>query len=424
MFETALRADAKRKIRQIGKADIVVGIPSYRNVKTIAGVMEAAATGLASAYPDLRTVLVNVDGGSSDGTPQAAAQVPMPRTVKRIMTGYIGMSGKGSATRAVFQIAHALEAQACVILDADLKNVTPMWIPAFAEPILSGRYEYATPYYTRPRTEAAAVDLLAYPLSRMLFGRDVRQPTGGEFGISVELAGHFADKDVWETDVARAGIGIWMTAMATQEERRMCQVALGTKRHEAREPSSTTDQAFAQSIGTLFRMAYILRRIWLSFPQVQPVPIEGDTPLQEPDEGILTEEYLVDRFRNATKRQRRMWKTVLTPRLWEKIKEIREQPLETFRFPDSLWAECVCDFLVVYNKGEADPDRVVNALIPLCCARQLAYLRETEGMPVEETERIVGRQAEAFIAARPYLFDRWESYIPWAPTPGVSQRRL
>jgi hypothetical protein len=320
-------------------------------------------------------------------------------------------------------MAHALQAQACIILDADLMNITPAWIRALADPILSGRYAYATPYYTRPRTEAATVDLLAYPLSRMLFGTDVRQPTGSEFGISVELAGHFADKDVWETDVARAGIGVWMTTVATQERRRMCQVALGTKRHEAREPSSTTDQAFGHAIGTLFRMAYILRRIWLSLPEVQPVPIEGDTPLQEPDEGIITEEYLVDRFRNATKRQRRVWKAVLTPTLDEQIEAILEQPTETFQFPDRLWAECICDFLVVYNKGEADPDRVVNALIPLCCARQLAFLRETEGMGVEKTERIIKRQAEAFIAARPYLLDRWQTYIPWAPTPGGSQRK-
>ncbi len=423
MFETALKADARRKIRQIGKADIVVGIPSYRNAKTIAGVVEAAATGLVAAYPDLRAVLVNVDGGSSDGTPQAAAEVPIPRTVKRIVTGYFGMAGKGSAVRAVFQIAHAMEAQACVILDADLMNLTPLWIRALASPILSGRYEYATPYYTRPRTEAATIDLLAYPLSRMLFGRDVRQPTGSEFALSVELAGHFADKDVWETDVARAGIGAWMTTVATQEGRRMCQVALGTKQHEAREPSSTTDQAFAQMVGTVFRMAYILRRIWLSFPQVQAVPIEGDTPLREPDEGIITEEYLLDRFRNATKRQRRTWKTVLLPSLEEQIEELLGQPADNFQFPDHLWAQCVGDFLVVYNKGEADPDRVVNSLIPLCCARQLAFLRETEGMSVEETEGIVRRQAEAFIAARPYLFDRWETYVPWAAAPGSGPRK-
>ena len=146
-------------------------------------------------------------------------------------------------------------------------------------------------------------------------------------------------------------------------------------------------------------------------------------PASREDEGIITEEYLVDRFRNATKRQRRVWKAVLTPSLDEQIGAILEQPTETFQFPDRLWAECICDFLVVYNKGEADPDRVVNALIPLCCARQLAFLRETEGMAVETTERIIKRQAEAFIAARPYLLDRWQTYIPWAPTPGGSQRK-
>lgn len=423
MFETALRADARRRIRQIGRADVVVGIPAYRNAKTIAALVQQAAIGLAAHYPDLRVVLVVADGGSTDDTVEAASAPPMPDSVKRIVTGYHGVTGRGSAVRAIFQIATALEADACIVLDGDLKAMPPWWVQALAGPILSGDYEYVTPYYTYPRTESGPIDLIAYPLLRALLGRDVRQPTADVFGVSGELAGHFADKDVWETEVARAGVGVWMTAVAIQEGRHMGQVALGTLRHESREPSTTTDQAFSQMVGTLFRMAYIFRKTWLTFPQVQATPVVGNVPLQQADRGILTETYLSGRFRQASKRHRRLWQVALTPEHLDEVREILNQPNEGFRFPDDLWARCVYDFIVVYNKGEADPDRVVEALIPLCCVRQLAFLQETQGLSVEETERVVARQADAFVRQRPYLRERWEVYVPWASGPNASPSR-
>lgn len=423
MFETALRADARRRIRQIGRADLVAGIPTYRNAKTIAALVQQVAMGLAAHYPDLRGVLVVADGGSTDDTVEAALVPAMPESVKRIVTGYHGVTGRGSAVRAIFQMATALEADACIVLDGDLKAMPPWWVQALAGPVLSGDYEYVTPCYTYPRTESGPIDLIAYPLLRALLGRDVRQPTADVFGVSGELAGHFADKDVWETEVARAGVGVWMTAVAIHEGRRIGQATLGARRHESREPSTITDQAFSQMVGTLFRMAYIFRKTWLTFPQVQPTPVVGNVPLQEADRGILTETYLSERFRQASKRHRRLWQVALTPEHLDEVREILNQPNEGVRFPDDLWARCVYDFIVVYNKGEADPDRVVEALIPLCCARQLAFLQETQGMSVEERERVVVRQAEAFIRQRPYLRERWEVYVPWASGPNTSPPR-
>ena len=55
---------------QVGSADIVVGIPSYNNARTIGHVTSAALAGLAKYFPDRRSVVLNSDGGSSDGTPE------------------------------------------------------------------------------------------------------------------------------------------------------------------------------------------------------------------------------------------------------------------------------------------------------------------------------------------------------------------
>jgi len=62
---------------------------------------------------------------------------------------------------------------------------------------------------------------------------------------------------------------------------------------------------------------------------------------------------------------------------------------------------------VVYNEGEGDPDRVVEALLPLFYGRTATYIRETEGLSLEERERIVEDIVQSFLGARPAFNDLW-----------------
>src|SRR5207245_1680293 len=66
---SALAADMRRALRAQDRADLVVGIPSFRNAATIGHVTKAAAEGLRRHFPDKRAVIVNAAGGSEDGPP-------------------------------------------------------------------------------------------------------------------------------------------------------------------------------------------------------------------------------------------------------------------------------------------------------------------------------------------------------------------
>ena len=67
MPDHRLPPELRRAVDQLGSADIMVGIPSYRNAATIGHVARAAQAGLVQYFPDLRPVLVNADAGSPDG---------------------------------------------------------------------------------------------------------------------------------------------------------------------------------------------------------------------------------------------------------------------------------------------------------------------------------------------------------------------
>lgn len=71
---TPLTPETEAQVEQFDRTDILVGIPSFNNVETIGHVVRAVSAGLAKYFPQARAVLVNSDGGSTDGTQQVVAQ--------------------------------------------------------------------------------------------------------------------------------------------------------------------------------------------------------------------------------------------------------------------------------------------------------------------------------------------------------------
>jgi len=53
------------------------------------------------------------------------------------------------------------------------------------------------------------------------------------------------NQEVWETDVARYGIDIWMTTNAIIQDFKICQANLGVKIHDVKDP--------AKHLGPMFR---------------------------------------------------------------------------------------------------------------------------------------------------------------------------
>ncbi|GAG67472.1 unnamed protein product [marine sediment metagenome] len=66
--ESSLAEEARDQIEEMGKADILVGIPSFNNEKSIEHVVRAVQYGLAKYFPKFRSVVMNSDGGSTDKT--------------------------------------------------------------------------------------------------------------------------------------------------------------------------------------------------------------------------------------------------------------------------------------------------------------------------------------------------------------------
>src|SRR6185295_3408714 len=82
---TVLTPAIRDEVARLGKADIMVGIPSFKNAATIGYVVRAAQAGLVQYFPDLHPVVVNSDAGSPDGTGRVVIETEPPDYIERIL---------------------------------------------------------------------------------------------------------------------------------------------------------------------------------------------------------------------------------------------------------------------------------------------------------------------------------------------------
>src|SRR5688572_10453563 len=225
MPQPVLTPAIREEIARLERADIMVGIPSFKNAATIGYVVRAAQAGLVQYFPDLRPVVVNSDAGSPDGTGRVVIDTEPPDYIEQILLvrpshklsrvsltypEIDGVGGKGAALRTIFQIANALKVQALVVVDSDLRSIVPEWIELLAGPIHKGGFDYVAPLYSRYKYDGTITNTVTYPLTRSLYGLRIRQPIGGDFGVSGDLVAHYLEQDDWDADVSKFGIGIWM----------------------------------------------------------------------------------------------------------------------------------------------------------------------------------------------------------------------
>ncbi len=420
---SVLDPEVIRRCQDIGCADILVGIPSFRNADTIAHVVRTAAEGMVRYFPGLRPVIVNSDGGSTDDTVRVVLDTPVPPEVEKIVTPYKGLPGKGSAFNAIFEVASRLRARICVVVDSDLRSITPEWIRLLGEPVWKNSYGFVAPYYIRHKYDGTITNCLAYPLTQALYGRRIRQPIGGDFGFTGSLALLYSHMDVWKSDIAKFGIDIWMTTTALAEGFRVCQSSMGVKIHNVKDPGSDLGSMFTQVASTIFTLMREYEVKWMGVQGSMPTRVFGEPQQVEPEPVDINVENLMDHFLVGFVEYEEMWRRIMDPSTYRELLQVVKQAENwergTFSYPDQLWARTVYDFAVAYNFLEEYPrGEMVEALVPLYCAKTAAFRFRTANLGTLEAEQLVQQGADEFELLKPYLLDRWRKAKQLSRRPG------
>ncbi len=452
MPQTALTPAIRDEIARLGQADIMVGIPSFKNAATIGYVVRAAQAGLVQYFPDLRPVVVNSDAGSPDGTGRVVVETEPPDYIEQILlvrpTSKLqrvsltypeidDVGGKGAALRTIFEIADALKVQALVVVDSDLRSIVPEWIELLAGPILKGGYDFVAPLYARYKFDGTITNTVTYPLTRALYGHRIRQPIGGDFGVSGDLVKHYLELDDWTPDISRFGIDIWMTTSAVTAGFAVCQTRLGAKIHDPKDPGSDLGPMFRQVVGTIMRLANKYPDQWISIKGSHDVPAYGFERIIEPPPLEVNTLRLLSEFNAGSLTLADTWGRMLAPETLETVLELAAEAgrledaartklgiggdvgsttattlemadaVATFHFPDDLWAKVVYDMIIAARDPKPSLETIVASLVPIYFGRVASFIIENRSVTTDQAEERVERQAREFELLKPYLAARW-----------------
>lgn len=407
-FSTALRQPVRRQLERLEKADIVVGIPCFNNESTIAHVIKTVEEGLHLNFSHQRCVVFIADGGSVDDTREESDVIAASPWIERIITIYRGVPGKGTALRAIFEATALLNAKVCVIYDSDLRSITVDWVKSMVDAILGDGVDFVAPYYTRYKYDGTITNNIVYNLTRALYGYRVRQPIGGDFALSLPLIKKLISQDVWESDVARFGVDIWLTTMAMVNKCRIAQANLGVKIHDIKDPAEALGPMFRQVVSTLLHLMEENETVWKKVKRSKTVPIIGPSLKIEPKSFEINVSKLIADFKIGYHNWHEIWIKIIAPENWKHIEYLVTVEGDEFLMDIEVWSKTLYDLAAAFHHWQGNRDLLVSLMTPLYFARVASFVIHTRTMSNTEAESVVEAQAEIFERNKSYLIRKWD----------------
>jgi glycosyltransferase involved in cell wall biosynthesis len=389
----------------MGKKNIVIGIPSYNEETTILHVLSMASMGLQEFYPEYKSMIVVADGGSTDRTVRLAKSFRVNSNIEKKVVKAPRNKGKGATIKKIMQIAKKSNASMLGIIDSDLISIKPSWIDYLLRPIAFGLAEFTVSRYLRDKHDGGITKLLTYPMITMLWSEEIRQPMGGEVGMSSEVIDRCLEHPLFPDDF---GIDTFLTTVALANDLKIQGGILDAKFHESTskyiEPKKHLLGMFHQVTTTLFEMMIYYenewqRRIPMSFHHAKKPRKLDKYKGPRPTPVSLDQEALWKAGNDIIEGKKRLLKEI-TGDYSEELKKTME---DMSHLDGDMWAETVIRAASAYKRSR--DDKIIEVLGGVWLGRYATYAESTKKMNLNVAELDVHKQMLYFLNKRDLLME-------------------
>ncbi len=418
MAETSfLTDDFLGQLISVGEVDILVGVPTHNNAKTISSIVETIQAGILTFFPRERAAIINADGGSRDGTrqlvmsaaigdAQSRSKLYALRTLRSISTEYASSPASGAALRTILAAAELLRAKACAVISPESTQITPDWLAALLRPIYAETFDLVLPTYRRHRFDGILLTNLLYPMTRALYGLEIREPSALEFAFSGRLGSQFLAQNAWHEETAQVGSEIQFTLAAIAGGYRICQSFLGAKEHVGRH-SADLVPAMRQTVGALFSSLEPNFSVWNAKTGSQPIPTTGAEQEFSLEPLRINRKRLREMFSVGVAELESVFQSILSPSTLGELQRIAALEEDSFSYSAELWVKTVYEFAAAYRKSVISRDHIIQALAPLFRGRAFTFLVENRNGSAANVEDDIEALCLEFERLKPYLLKIW-----------------
>jgi hypothetical protein len=416
---TFLTDDFLRQLINVGEVDILVGLPTHNNARTIGSIVQTIRSGILRSFPRERAVIINADGGSRDGTPDLVRAVAIDdarpasnlyalRTLHVIGTKYANAPHNGVALRTILAAAELLRAKACIVVSPEFESIQPDSISNLLHPVYNEGFDLVSPTYRRHKFDGLLMTNLLYPMIRALYGIRIRESYMTEFGFSGRVGSQFLGQNNWSDSVGENGVELRFTLAAISGGFRICQSFLGEKEHVERRAADLVP-TLRQTVGVLFAALESGFDIWSPVSGSQPVPTIGSDPDVLLDPLRVNRKRLREMFTTGVNELESVFQSILSPSTLAELHAIDALGEEEFRYPAQLWVKTVYEFAAAYRKSVINRDHIIQALAPLFRGRVFTFLVENRNGSANDVANNIEALCLEFERLKPYLLEIWKS---------------
>jgi glycosyltransferase involved in cell wall biosynthesis len=407
-LDTALPLDGIAAVDALGPLEALIAVTALNQARTAPAVVEAVAAGLVRAFPERKTAVLFVDGGSQDGTLEAIAQRPADESVAPLATARVaGRPGRGRAVLAALAAARHVGARAAGVVDAGLVSITPEWVEPLLGPALAGEAGYVSPAYSRAPTEGTLTTNLLAPLVRALFGKRLQEVLGGCAGVSAGLLDTLPPVDEWQDEPMGQGAEMQLLGEAVAGRHAIIEVHLGRKQLDPGATPADLANTLVDAVGPLFRLMERHVTEWQDVRGSTVVQRRGEPGPAALTSGDVRPDRMVRAFHLGLKDLLPIWEQALSDETVGQLYPLGLLDPDDFRFPPPLWARVIADFAVAHHERRLPRDHLLRALTPLYLGRVAAFVLETQARLSPGAADALERVCLAFEAEKAALSARW-----------------
>jgi len=415
---SALSDELLRQLIAVGQVDILVGLPTLNNATTIIDVVRAIHLCFTRDFPRLRTVMINSDGGSTDGTPELIRGASFTdedvvqtshslRTLHRVVAPYHGLPGKHTALRTVLAAGELAQAKAVVVIDPQGPATTADRVTELIGPVVRSDVEFLAPRYRRHPRDGVLITQLVRPMVRTLYGVGLDEPLGAEFACSGRFASHCLEQDIWNHEAVRFAIDLWLRTEAVAERFSIGQIwrpattAVGA--------GTTLREAVHQVVLSLIESLRAHEPFWLKSTGIAELHTWGTDPMAVPEAATWDFQALAEQARHDIGEIKALLEEVLEPDVVARVMDGgagAAVPLE-----DELWVRIVYTFAAATRRGRTGIDQLADMFAPLYMWRASAFMSHTARESPAVVQARLNSLCETFQRLKPVLVANWSAEV-------------
>ena len=401
------------QIERIGAADLVIGILGADRQEESSSAIAMTRAALEDLPKPLRAMVVCSNGAHSPdpAASEAAADnhsaivsscsLPLPNP------GETSQQSISNAYRRVFAVGGKLGVRACGMIASRNQAVTRQWIHSLVQPVLDLGFDLVAPCYTREKMEGLLNKSVLSPLYRALYGQQLQNPMGPDFGLSGKLLQQILAQDSARRRGVERNALAGIASAAECGGFQVCESYLGVR---AQRPTDweTLSSLLAEVLGAAFLEMEGRAAYWQSIRGSKTLPSFGHPEDPSPDTGTAVDVHgMIESFQLGAKNLQDIWGLILPPTTLLELRRLSRLAEDQFRLADSLWVRIVYDFALGHRLQTISRDHLLRSITPLYLGWIASYALETQTAGPAEVDARIERLSKAYEDNKSYLVSRW-----------------